>query len=1078
LARCCLTGLLLLPGPLAFAQESAVELAARIEQATAEIESLSSSDVESAITSARERRRDLIALASRDPGSAYRLALSRSQRAALPDPISAVTEERWSGFAELAVLSHGPVPRSRLILPDGREFRAHLYGARRGMTSKLDLPVHAVLLDGQAVIGESPLELLSPGEHALLQAQPDIAEMHSGRDAWTGARLDRPGLRGLVGDRLLAFGTEAAARALESRLREAEDGLDPQIGAQQILEAAPESAAAPTPSTQASPWTENPRTTFFIRVAFPDLPDEPVSQAVLQNSLDAVSGQILDASFGKTWLLPQVSEQVVTVPGNSSSYLPDQYFSLHSDAIAAFEALSTGVELANFDIIGIYVGNVGFGWAGLATVGGTRQWIQNTSSQRVLLHEYGHNYGLFHANRWDTSDGSVTGPGISIEYGNLFDVMGSGSPPEAEFGPFEKHRLDWIADGQAATPTTNGTHRLYAFDHPAADQSATLALRIPKCSDGHYWLGLRTRMNSVFALERGVSLLWQRPDRSYQSHLLHPRPGTPLTNSPITLGQTYSDPAGCAHVTPLALGGEAPFTWMDVQVNIDTAGNQTPAVTIQGPQVTPPRIFTRFTAAATDPDGDALAFDWRIDGIAQATNRSTAEHLWLTAPGGELAVTASDMRGGSATAALDVPISDPLSEPWLQRDAFGDNNGWADVAVAGGTAVVVGSTEAIAYSTDGVSWTRADTGGAFAYLSRVGYDGSQWVAMGQIWNWDLQQYEYGLMTSADASAWSVGHRVPADRSLNDLACGGGVCVAVAVEGRFVTSPSSGPVVEGQLPDAYDLSAVEWMGDRFVAAGEFPGGGYATFVSADGQSWSSPRSAPCRIDELRYLNGILLAGCSYFLYRSTDGLTFERSSDTGLFVDTFAFGNGVFVATGWNGFIGAYVRWVSIDGLRWAELGMTAEPYSGADFIADRFLNVRSGAILQSAAQVADGDRDGLPDQFELANGLDPENPADAWLDADGDGLTNQWEYLSGLNPLLADTDNDGLDDGREINELGTDPTDFDSDNDGRSDGQEIALGTDPLDGSDCPPEECALPDSSIVLKIIQIREAQRARETQ
>jgi hypothetical protein len=46
----------------------------------------------------------------------------------------------------------------------------------------------------------------------------------------------------------------------------------------------------------------------------------------------------------------------------------------------------------------------------------------------------------------------------------------------------------------------------------------------------------------------------------------------------------------------------------------------------------------------------------------------------------------------------------------------------------------------------------------------------------------------------------------------------------------------------------------------------------------------------------------------------------------------------------------------------------------------------------------DFDADGLPDVWELANGLSPTNGADAALDADGDGLGALQEYLSGTDP--------------------------------------------------------------------------------
>ena len=51
-----------------------------------------------------------------------------------------------------------------------------------------------------------------------------------------------------------------------------------------------------------------------------------------------------------------------------------------------------------------------------------------------------------------------------------------------------------------------------------------------------------------------------------------------------------------------------------------------------------------------------------------------------------------------------------------------------------------------------------------------------------------------------------------------------------------------------------------------------------------------------------------------------------------------------------------------------------------------------------STEVTDSDGDGMPDEWETAFGLDPNNSNDASADADGDGLANLGEYLAGTDP--------------------------------------------------------------------------------
>ena len=107
-----------------------------------------------------------------------------------------------------------------------------------------------------------------------------------------------------------------------------------------------------------------------------------------------------------------------------------------------------------------------------------------------------------------------------------------------------------------------------------------------------------------------------------------------------------------------------------------------------------------------------------------------------------------------------------------------------------------------------------------------------------------------------------------------------------------------------------------------------------------------------------------------------------------------------------------------------------------------------GEGLNDAAEIAAGsspllqdtDGDGMKDLWEWTYGLNL-LADDTALDKDNDGLANLQENLRGTNANRADTDNDTLTDGFEVNTFLSNPTRYDSDFDSAHDGQEFAAGT-------------------------------------
>jgi hypothetical protein len=490
----------------------------------------------------------------------------------------------------------------------------------------------------------------------------------------------------------------------------------------------PASATPPTEAYQrftgAFSHQKGPKTIMFIYVR-PSDGDMPTvkTHAQLAAELDGTSQAYYDASYRQAWFGPVVrnfgqSNQftvprlevppVVNLPGTVQQY-KDSFALLQTDSQNAVRALggqyASGQPLdpANFDRVQVFGSPTLISSTGLAYVGGRFSWSGNSLSGTVVQHELGHNWGVFHANLWNGANGIPrNATGTHAEYGDGSDVMGGGN---TLFNAMFRDRLGFLerTRGEVQTITSSGTYRLFAFTNPESRRAETnvRSLLLPVegagSSQKHKFLGFRHATGADGGLSRND---WERNAVQVHahntsatfgdndgSHFLDTTPGSRTGGSSvdrndgaIKIGRTYSEgPAlngahiyGGVHITPVARGslsaGGHTHQYIDVVVNYGNSvspSNQPPVASFAS------AVFNiaagtplELSVQASDPEGDALAFDWDFgDSTYSLVSSATQTKTW-SAPGFYLVrCTVSDMKGGVADAFVWVNVGDQSYAP-------------------------------------------------------------------------------------------------------------------------------------------------------------------------------------------------------------------------------------------------------------------------------------------------------------------------------------------------------------------------------------------------------------------------------
>ncbi len=514
--------------------------------------SLNALDIENGRALAANRRDLFKELMSLSPKLALERGVPSEVYRRLPGSITTHLETPVSAYGDFKVYvvmlhqnHHSPemMTGSRIereVTIGTSKYRALVYGRREHITTKLNIPLQGIILDGVMVVDEDPVRRVKPSQYQALNV-----------------------------DRAKVVDTEAVAEiggklSYFSSQSELETFVRGQI--------AWESTIGPV-REQSSSWTLGIKTVLFIRIDFPDKPgepvdisDQPLTVSRAQNLINnEVSPFYASNSFNKTSLQTTVTP-VVRMPKPQSFYFND-FGSLMTDAENAARSAGFDPNNFNFDLFAMSY-NSGFPYLGLAFVGARGAALYGVFNLQITAHELGHNYGLLHANLWRTTDGSIIGPGSNVEYGNPFDVMGTGSDSRAHFTAQYKRRLDWLTDANVQVISQDGVYRVFA--HDSAITAGIQALKVIKNSDKNYWIEFRQLFTDIPDVMNGAIINWNSDNFSFSGvQILDMTPATSsVVDAPLPIGGVFYDNENRIRITILGKGNTTPES-LDVKVEFN-----------------------------------------------------------------------------------------------------------------------------------------------------------------------------------------------------------------------------------------------------------------------------------------------------------------------------------------------------------------------------------------------------------------------------------------------------------------------------------------------------------------------------
>ncbi|MGJ8639759.1 MAG: Calx-beta domain-containing protein [Opitutaceae bacterium] len=560
-----------------------------------------SSMLPAGVVAAKERAAAIKQLIVTDPAAALENVVTLAEYNKLPaalrpyyeTPTSAVgdIDLRWATHVH-GDEAHQCSPENRLFIED-QSYTLYGAGRRAAQSPVFDLPVTAYVLDDVALVAESSVLPVAGEELVAAQQLFELANF-GGLDPVTQLPVDEA-VAAVIAGKVYYFSTTEVRDEVAATIEKAElatlDSKDYSVELPYTWLAG-DTGGDEQGITQSSFFADDNISVLFIRCDFSDFEGAPVSKADLEADLATVNGYLSTMSYNTASITATVTTTLYRATGTGTSYAQSgDDDALHADVLAVYDAAPNASPSSAYDVVAIYfprltdVDDSLIKYGGLGSVGGSKHWINGLSTSfartEVITHEFGHNYGLFHSNYWHPEhdlSGEYNGSpdSHSLEYGDIFDSMGSGDLPESHFNQFQKHKIDWLPDSKVEDITVNDTYKIYRFDHIDALDNPLHVLRVPMQDDVFYWVSYRQLFTSNSNLTSGAYVVAEglynnRPNLIDMTPESETSESSDRDDAGLPVGDSFYDAESGVTITSVAKGTDGSGDeWITVAVDLES----------------------------------------------------------------------------------------------------------------------------------------------------------------------------------------------------------------------------------------------------------------------------------------------------------------------------------------------------------------------------------------------------------------------------------------------------------------------------------------------------------------------------